>query len=79
MSIISVRKATLEDVDFLLMCATTMASETEGKNLDVNLVRPGITHCIKDSSLGTYYVACRGDQPVGSTMITYEMSVAEGG
>lgn len=79
MSEIQVRRATLDDIEFLISCALKIASETEGKTLDVNLVRPGITHCIQDSSLGAYYVACRGDQLLGTTMITYEMSLAEGG
>lgn len=79
MSTIEVRRATLDDVDFLISCALKIASETEGKTLDVNFVRPGITHCIEDSSLGAYYVACRGEERLGTTMITYEMSVAEGG
>jgi len=79
MSKIEVRRATLSDVDFLIGCAVKMASETEGKTLNVDVVRPGITHCIEDSSLGAYYVACRGEELLGTTMITYEMSVAEGG
>ena len=79
MSTIQVRRAKLEDIDFLISCALKIASETEGKTLDVNLVRPGITHCIEDSSLGAYYVACRNEELLGTTMITYEMSLAEGG
>ena len=79
MSTIEVRRATLSDVDFLIGCALKIASETEGKTLDANVVRPGITHCIEDSSLGAYYVAFRGEELLGTTMITYEMSVAEGG
>lgn len=74
-----VRKAELKDIDFLIDCALRIALETEGKQLDVNLVRPGITHCIEDSSLGCYYVACKGDKLLGTTMMTYEMSLKEGG
>ncbi len=56
-----VRKAVEADLEFLVYCAKTMAFETEGKILDVdNLVRPGILHCLKDDSLGCYYVACMG-------------------
>lgn len=76
---VQVRRAALEDIEFLISCALKIASETEGKTLDVELVRPGITHCIEDTSLGRYYVACKGSELLGTTMITFEMSVAEGG
>ena len=42
-------------------------------------MRNGITHCLQDEALGCYYVAVKDDKLVGTTMVTYEMSVEVGG
>ncbi len=74
-----VRKATEEDLEFLVHCAISMAFETENKQLDSSIVTSGILHCLQDNSLGTYYVAWKDDVKVGVTMLTYEMSLEVGG
>jgi hypothetical protein len=76
---VEVRRATPADCDFLIFCAVTMAFETEAKKLDETIVRPGIMHCLEDESLGCYYVALKDGKLVGTTMLTYEMSLEVGG
>jgi len=58
-----VRKATIQDVDFLLNSAVTMAFETEGKQLNTDVVRQGITDCLNNVKLGCYYVAYSPEDP----------------
>jgi hypothetical protein len=77
-----VRKATIQDVDFLLSSAVTLAFETEGKQLNTVVVRQGIIDCFNNVKVGCYYVAHSLENPqklLGTLMITYEVSVAIGG
>ena len=76
---VEVRKATIDDLEFLIHSALTMAFETEFKKLDETTVRNGITHCLQDETLGCYYVAVKDEKLVGTTMVTYEMSIEVGG
>lgn len=77
-----VRKATIQDVDFLLSSAVTLAFETEGKQLNTVVVRQGIIDCLNNVKVGCYYVACsveNSQKLLGTLMLTYEVSVAMGG
>ena len=51
-----------------------MASETENKELDKEVVLAGVNAVINDSSKGFYLVAEMDDEVVGNLMITYEWS-----
>ena len=60
-----------------------LASETEDKTLDRDLVRQGVHDCLKNPSLGCYYVAWDEEdsakRSIGTTMLTYEQNVMIGG
>ena len=71
---IRVRRARLEDLDLLVEFNAAMARETEGKVLDLGLVRPGVEAVLRDEALGFYLVAERGGQVAGQLLITYEWS-----
>ena len=80
MTRISVRKATLDDVERIAAFQQAMALETEGKTLDGATLRQGIA-CVFDApQKGFYLVAVAGAaedgtvQVVGSLLITYEWS-----
>ena len=51
-----------------------MAKETEGKELDINLLRPGVEAVLTRNDLGFYLIAERMGRPVGQLLITYEWS-----
>ena len=57
-----------------------MAKETEGKDLNPELVRPGVRNCILNAAYGKYCVAETTDgKVVGGLLITFEMSPRLGG
>jgi len=71
---ITVRTATAEDADLLAQFNVRMAEETEDKTLDSETVRAGVQALLDDPSRGFYLVAVRGEEVVGSLMITPEWS-----
>ena len=77
------RLATLDDVDDLLEFACRLAYDTEDKTLDRAIVRPAIVRVMENPKLGCYLVAWDENDPekksIGTTMLTYEVSVALGG
>ena len=61
---IQVRRARPEDRDLLVEFNLAMARETEGKDLDLGLVRPGVEAALRDDTLGFYLVAeCEAKWP----------------
>lgn len=71
---ITIRKATLQDVDDIVRFQQNMALETEGKALDESLLRQGITSVFGPGDKGFYLVAESDETVVGSLLITYEWS-----
>ena len=69
-----IRNATQEDLPFIAAANTALATETEGKTLDPELLRPGIQAVLDDPSLGRYYVAEIEGKVVGQLMTTSEWS-----
>ena len=69
-----IRNATQEDLPFIAAANTALATETEGKALDPNLLQPGIQAVLDDPSLGRYYVAEIEGKVVGQLMTTSEWS-----
>ena len=69
-----IRNATQEDLPFIAAANTALATETEGKALDPNLLQPGIQAVLDDPSLGRYYVAEMEGKVVGQLMTTFEWS-----
>ncbi len=51
-----------------------MAKETEGKELDINLLRSGVEAVLTREDLGFYLVAEHTGRPVGQLLITDEWS-----
>ena len=75
--------ATEADLDDLVEFRVRLAFETEDKTLDRDLVRQGVLDCLKNPSLGFYYVAWDeaddSKKSLGTTMLTYELNVMIGG
>lgn len=90
MTNISVRDATRADIDRIAGFQQAMAMETEGRTLDADTIRRGVTAVFDDPLKGFYIVAvvdegdCNSggdsgddggvDKVVGSLLITYEWS-----
>ncbi|NVK12000.1 MAG: GNAT family N-acetyltransferase [Gammaproteobacteria bacterium] len=71
---IHIRKATRADINSLVDFNQRMAFETEEKQLDDAVLRPGVTGVFDNDSRGFYLVAEDEQQIVGSLMVTYEWS-----
>ncbi len=54
---IRIREAKPEDIDSITVFQQAMAQETEGKTLDSDLLREGITAVFRSPSKGFYLVA----------------------
>lgn len=70
----TIREATEADVQTLVSFQMHMAKETEGIDLDRNLLTRGIHELLKNPERGKYYVAVEGTDTLGCLMITYEWS-----
>lgn len=64
----------MTDVPVIAEFNRRLAWETERLKLDPEVLRPGVTAVLNDSTKGTYYVAEANDEVVGQLMITYEWS-----
>jgi GNAT superfamily N-acetyltransferase len=71
---VKVRNATIEDLETLVAFNAAMALETEGKELDLQRLRQGVSAVFDDPSRGFYVVAEAGDEIAGQLMITTEWS-----
>ena len=71
---IQVRQATLMHLETIVDFNAAMAMETEKKELDIELLRPGVEAVLTRGDLGFYLVADHTGRPVGQLLITYEWS-----
>jgi len=71
---ILVRPAASSDLNILVGFNSAMALETEGKNLDPDVLRTGVAAVLEDSLKGFYLLAERRGQPVGQLLVTSEWS-----
>jgi ribosomal protein S18 acetylase RimI-like enzyme len=73
---ITFRAAHEGDIESLVQFNLAMAAETEGKALDENVLRAGVSRVINWPQYGFYIVAqdMTTDAIVGSLMVTYEWS-----
>ena len=71
---IQVRRASSAHLEAIVGFNSAMAKETEGKELDVKLLRPGVEAVLTRNDLGFYLVAEHAGRPVGQLLITYEWS-----
>jgi ribosomal protein S18 acetylase RimI-like enzyme len=74
MSDIKIRRADPADASVLIDFNTEMAYETEGKELDRDVITAGIQKLLNNNSLGFYVVAEINGEIAGSLMITTEWS-----
>ena len=71
---VQIRKASLTHLETIIGFNAAMAKETEGKELDIDLLRPGVNAVLFRKDLGFYLMAEHADRPVGQLLITYEWS-----
>lgn len=69
-----IRRAEPTDADRLIEFNLRMARETEGRQLDPQLLSPGVKAVLADLKLGFYLVAEVDGEVVGSLMVTTEWS-----
>lgn len=70
----NIRLATVEDAGTFVEFNQAMAFETEGKQLDSDVVEPAVRSVFTDTEKGFYVVAEGDGQIVGGLMVTYEWS-----
>lgn len=70
----SIRTAKVEDADALTAFNQAMALETEGRQLDSEILKRGVEAVFQDDKKGFYVVAESDDKIVGGLMITFEWS-----
>ncbi len=71
---ITIRPATLEDLEFLVAGNAALALESEARTLDLDTLRAGIRALFDDATRGFYLIADYDGRPAGQMMITYEWS-----
>jgi GNAT superfamily N-acetyltransferase len=70
----TVRRAIVDDAPFLAEFNQRLASETEGKTLDPDVLRKGVATGLADVNKAAYFVAEDGAAVVGMLMLTREWS-----
>jgi len=63
---IQVRQASLMHLDTIIDFNLAMAEETEQKELDIELLRPGVEAVLTRDDLGFYLMAEHTGRPVGA-------------
>lgn len=71
---LTIRDATIDDVDVIVDFNIRLAAESEGKSLSTGTLRQGVRALLCDAAHGRYFLACRGPHVVGQVMLTYEWS-----
>ena len=71
---ITVRAATPQDIEALVVFQQAMARETEGRSLDPEVLRRGVKAVFRSPDKGHYLVAEAGGRLIGGLLITYEWS-----
>lgn len=69
-----IRKAIPEDTPAIIDFQIKMALETEDIHLEKSIVTEGVNAVFSDPSKGTYYIAEKNWEVVGSLLTTYEWS-----
>ena len=68
------RRATIEDLQYLIHGNRSIAQETEGVVLSEIKLRPGVAAVLEDEHKGIYWVATREEEIIGQMLVTYEWS-----
>ncbi len=69
-----IRTANSAEIDALVNFNQAMALETEGKSLDSEILRRGVSAVFADEKKGFYVVAEENAEIVGGLMVTFEWS-----
>lgn len=70
----TIRIARREDAPALVEFNQAMAFETEGKQLETNILKSGVEAVFEDEKKGFYVVAEKNEQIIGGLMVTFEWS-----
>ncbi len=70
----SIRPATPDDLERIVLFNQAMARETEGRELDRRTLAQGVKRLLKEPAWGRYFVAEQEARIVGQLMITTEWS-----
>ncbi|HEX4130990.1 MAG TPA: GNAT family N-acetyltransferase [Pirellulales bacterium] len=71
---LTIRDAATDDMPTIVEFNRLLAEETEGKRLDAAVLERGVRRALERHDMCRYFVAERGGQLVGQTMITYELT-----
>ena len=71
---ISVRGATTSDRDTICLFNSLLAEESEGKRLDPDTLRPGVSALLADPHKGYYFIAESAGDVLGQLGVTFEWS-----
>ncbi|HBX53480.1 MAG: GNAT family N-acetyltransferase [Bacteroidetes bacterium RIFOXYA12_FULL_35_11] len=74
MTEIHIRQARLADEEKIIAFQLAMAAETEGLELNLDILKKGVNSIFTDATKGIYYVAEINEEVVGSMLVTYEWS-----
>ncbi len=72
--VITVRDAQLSDADTIAGYNRLLALESEGKALDTATLARGVRRGLSHPELCRYFIAAADGRPVGTTMVTYELT-----
>jgi ribosomal protein S18 acetylase RimI-like enzyme len=71
---VEIRLATIDDRDVIAEFNGRLAEESEGKRLDLPVVREGVAALLRSPAKGRYFVAVRDGRIIGQLMHTWEWS-----
>ncbi|MBA3564477.1 MAG: GNAT family N-acetyltransferase [Gammaproteobacteria bacterium] len=71
---VSIRQATVADVEIVAEYNARLAEETERTQLDGQRLRRGVTAILSDSAKGLYFLAEVDGRAIGQISVTYEWS-----
>ncbi len=72
--LIEIREARMDDLDTIVKFNYNLAKETEGKELDMDVLTKGVKALLLDERKGKYHVYTVFDKVVAQIMYTYEWS-----
>ncbi len=72
--LVRVRDAVPADVDVIAEFNARLARESEARELDLGILKPGVAAVLSDRGRGRYFVAMVGAEIAGQVMITTEWS-----
>jgi ribosomal protein S18 acetylase RimI-like enzyme len=71
---LAIRRARSTDLEFLVEGNAQLALETEGRELDPELLAEGVALALADEARGRYFIADDGEEPIGQLLVTREWS-----